>query len=423
MKKLKAFGTLVLVFMLSNVLSLVSFAAEPVEITFWHAMNGPHQEEITALVEKFNASQSEYKVVEQNQGDYATLQQSIIAAGVSGDLPTMSQLTASTVVDFKAQGLTINLDEYLTEENGFTKDLRGDIYEGFLKGVTFDNSLYALPFSKSVRIMFVNQDILEKVGVETPKTWAEVKALGEAMKKAGMKEQAMGFENGPSMELETMARQNGAQWISDDLKTVEVASDKAIEVLQFMNDLIKEDYARLAGEDKYMSGPFSQGATALYIGSSAGLSHVLPGVKESGMKMATAEIPVFGEGKPLTLFAGNDLGVFKSASKEQAAGAVKFMSFLLEADNTAEWAVKTGYLPITKSGVESKVWKDYIAEAPYMEAATKELEYGQSQTPYEGSSEVFTELNTAIENVFINGADAKEELTKIQDLVKSKLGL
>lgn len=423
MKKLKAFVTLVLVFMLSNVLSLVSFAAEPVEITFWHAMNGPHQEEITALVEKFNASQSEYKVVEQNQGDYATLQQSIIAAGVSGDLPTMAQLTASTVVDFKAQGLTINLDEYLTEENGFTKELRGDIYEGFLKGITFDNSLYALPFSKSVRIMFVNQDILEKVGVETPKTWAEVKALGEAMKKAGMKEQAMGFENGPSMELETMARQNGAQWISDDLKTVEVASDKAIEVLQFMNDLIKEDHARLAGEDKYMSGPFSQGATALYIGSSAGLSHVLPGVKESGMKMATAEIPVFGEGKPLTLFAGNDLGVFKSASKEQAAGAVKFMSFLLEADNTAEWAVKTGYLPITKSGVESKVWKDYIAEVPYMEAATKELEYGQSQTPYEGSSEVFTELNTAIENVFINGADAKEELTKIQDLIKSKLGL
>ena len=54
-------------------------------------MNGPHQEEITKLVAALNDSQEDYKVVEQNQGDYDTLQQSIMAAGASRDLPTFTQ--------------------------------------------------------------------------------------------------------------------------------------------------------------------------------------------------------------------------------------------------------------------------------------------------------------------------------------------
>ncbi|MBG9981782.1 ABC transporter substrate-binding protein [Aerococcaceae bacterium DSM 111020] len=400
-------------------------AQEPVEITFWHAMNGPHQEAISNLVDEFNASQSEYKVVEQNQGDYQSLQQSIIASGVSRDLPTMAQLTASSVVDYKDQGLTIPLDEHLTQENGFTDELKDSIYSGFKTGVTLDDQMYAVPFSKSVRLMFVNQDLLDQVEADIPTTWAEVEELGTKLDEAGLEEHAMGLENGPSMELETMARQNGAEWIAEDLSTVDVASETAVEPLQFLNDLIQNDHARLAGEDGFMSGPFSQGASALYIGSSAGLPHVLPGVEESGMNMVTAELPVYGEGDPLTLFAGNDLGIFNSASDEEIAGAVKFMAFLLEPDNTAQWAIDTGYLPITQAGVESDLWQEYLNtdEGAYMEAATKELEYGESQVPYVGSSEVFTELNLALERVFIEGTDPLEEMQGIEMLIKGHLGL
>src|SRR5699024_10438105 len=70
---------------------------EIVGITFWHAMNGPHQEVITNLTDEFNDSQDTYYVKEQNQGDYDTLNQSIIAGGASQTLPTMSQLTPGDV--------------------------------------------------------------------------------------------------------------------------------------------------------------------------------------------------------------------------------------------------------------------------------------------------------------------------------------
>lgn len=396
-------------------------AQEKVQVTFWHAMNGPHQEMLTKLVEEFNASQEGIEVVEQNQGDYSTLQQSIMASGVSGDLPTIAQLTASNTPDFMDQGLLLPLNDLLTPENGYTDELKEGVYETFLKGATFDDQIYALPFSKSVRLMFVNKTMLDEVDAEVPKTWDEVLALGEKLDEAGIEKPAMGLENELTMEYETMARQNGATWIADDLSQVDMSSEKAIEPLQFIKDLLANEHARTAGEDGYMSGPFAAGESALYIGSSAGLQYVLPGVEESGIELETAHIPVFGDGEELTLFAGNDLGVFSSASEEQQKAAVQFMSFLLE--NTDRWAIATGYLPVTKQGAESEEWTQYLEENPLVKAASEELEFGKTQAAYVGASEVYSEFKTALENIIINDADAATEMANIETLVKGFLGL
>lgn len=398
-------------------------AQEPVELTFWHAMNGPHQEMITTLVEEFNASQSDFVVVEQNQGDYNTLQQSIMASGAAGDLPTISQLSPSATPDFMDAGILLPLDNLLTEENNFGEDLYNDIFPGFVEGVTYNDEVYAIPFSKSVRLMFVNEDLLAEAGVETPTTWEEVEALGVALQEAGVDNPAIGLENSLSMEVETMARQNGATWVSQDLSEVEIASETAIEPIQFLKALIDNGYARTAGEDGFMSGPFSQGETALYIGSSAGLAYVLPGIEENNIAFSTTEIPVYGEGEPLTLFAGNDLGVFASATEEQQAGAVQFMSFLLQPENTARWAVATGYLPITQSGVDSETWQNYLVENEYVQAASDELAYGMSSPQYVGASEVFNTFETSLENIVLNDADIPAEMQALEDLVKGHLGL
>ena len=81
---------------------------EKVDLTFWHAMTGPQGDALTRLVNDFNKSQDKYTVVEQNQGDYNTLAQSVTAAAVSGDLPTMSQLTATDVVEYATTSVAVN---------------------------------------------------------------------------------------------------------------------------------------------------------------------------------------------------------------------------------------------------------------------------------------------------------------------------
>ena len=423
MKKIKVLVAALVALAVSSVFAPLASAQEKVQVTLWHAMNGPHQEMITELVEEFNASQDTVEVIEQNQGDYSTLQQSVMASAASGDLPTMTQLTSSNTPDYKEQGLLLALDGLMTEENGWTPELKDGIFPGFIDGVTYDGEIFAMPFSKSVRLMFVNEDLLAEVGAEVPTTWQEVLDLGVALDEAGIDTPAMGLENSISMELETMARQNGATWIASDLSEVEIASETATEPVQFIYDLIAAGHARTAGEDGFMSGPFSSGESALYIGSSAGLAYVLPGVEESGITLGTAEIPVFGEGEPLTLFAGNDLGVFSTATEEEQAGAAQFLAFLLDAENTARWAAATGYLPITTQGTESDTWTTYLEENPLVEAASAELAYGLSQPGYVGASEVFSELEMAIERILLSDSDIAMEFQTIEDLVKGHLGL
>ena len=48
----------------------------------------------------------------------------------------------------------------------------------------------------------------------------------------------------------------------------------------------------MAGEDKYMSGPFAAGGSAIYIGSSAGLPYVVKGVQESGINIEQLDSPI-----------------------------------------------------------------------------------------------------------------------------------
>ncbi|MBM6615990.1 ABC transporter substrate-binding protein [Desemzia sp. RIT804] len=397
-----------------------SSSGEATEIAFWHAMNGPHQETITKLTNAFNESQDQYVVEEQNQGDYNTLQQKIMASGVSGDLPTMAQLTPGDVPDLAENNLLVPLTDMLVSDSGFTQEAMDDIYEGFLSSSTYNEELYAMPFSKSTRVMYFNQDILDEYGVEVPTTWEEVEALGEQMVAAGDDAVALGLENSYEMEYETMARQNDAEFINGETMTTDIGGEESVEALTFLMDLIDQGYARTAGEDGFFSGPFGRGESALYIGSSAGLAHVAPVAEENGINWSTAELPAYNDTQ-LTLFAGNDLGVFSSATEEEQQAAVAFMAFLLEPENTATWAIETGYVPIRRSALEVEEYKTYLEENPRAQAANLELEYGMSSPSFVGSGEYRNNLLETLDSVLVNDADIQESLSQLEESTQAIL--
>src|SRR5699024_4417417 len=134
------------------------------------------------------------------------------------------------------------LDTILEGEDGFTTDQLDSVYEGFLQSSVYDNQMYAVPFSKSTRVMYYNQDLLDEYEVEVPETWDEVIALGEQMVAADDEAVAMGLENSYEMEFETMARQNGSPFITEDLE-VEIDSPESVEMLEFIMEMIDEGYA------------------------------------------------------------------------------------------------------------------------------------------------------------------------------------
>jgi multiple sugar transport system substrate-binding protein len=366
---------------------------------------------LTELTDRFNESQDQYYVHEEGQGGYGDLNQAFTNAAVAGELPTMSQLTPTDVPELATNDLLVPLTDEFLLENGFSEEALEDIYPGFLESSTFEDTMYAMPFSKSTRLMFYNQGILDEYGVEVPTTWDEVVALGEMMVENGDDRHALGLEEGFSMEVETLARQNGSNWV-DDQGTVELNTPETTEAFEFFGMLLEENYARTAGEDGYMSGPFGRGEAALYIGSSAGIAHVIPVAED--IEWGTTVVPTWND-QQLTLFAGNDLGLFSSASEEEQEAFVAYMNFLLEPENTAFWASRTGYVPLRESALESEEWTTLVEEEPIYEAPTLMLEDGMTSPTFEGYGTFRNAVLDTMDNIYTAGNDVNEELDQLQE--------
>ncbi|WP_261807322.1 ABC transporter substrate-binding protein [Lapidilactobacillus luobeiensis] len=383
----------------------------PVKITFWHGMNGPYQKALNEIISDFNKSQSDYKVVGTSQGGYTQLQQKIMASAKSNTLPVISQTTYTTVPDYTENGLIEPLDNYMLKgDNKLSDSDLKDIYSSFLSSSKYDGKYYSIPFSKSVRVLYYNQDILDKYNIAKPKTWDDIAKAGETLK--GDKIYGMGFDKSWDMEFEGLARQAGNPLVAKGPKANLNTTD-TLKAANFIMDMVKAGTAKTAGEDMYWTQAFTQGKSAFYAGSSAGVTQMVAQAPKT-LNWGTMPLPEYN-GKKATEIAGNDIVMFKSASADQKKGAWAFMKFLMSTEETAKWARSTGYVPLRESATKDADFKKYLEEKPYNKAAVESLPDGFQSTAFKGFSEYRTKLLEAVDAMLTKNEDVKKALDNLQD--------
>ena len=67
---------------------------------------------------------------------------------------------------------------------------------------------------------------------------------------------------------------------------------------------------------------------------------------------------------------GTNIAMFDAASEEEKAAAAKFVKWLTNAENTVYFAIKTGYLPVTYSGLSSQEYQDFLEANPTQPSLT-----------------------------------------------------
>lgn len=354
---------------------------EKANIVFWHAMNGAHEETLTELTKKFMEENPDVKVELQNQTGYRELQQKITATTTSPkDLPTITQAYPDWMLNPIKDGL-------VNELTSFTKTVEDyeDIVEGFRKGTEINGKVYSMPFNKSTEVLFYNEDIFKELGLEVPKNLDELVKVSKVIKeKKGIP--AIGIDS-LSNYYTTFLKAQGVEFDNKFDPTSE-ASKKAV---QFYLDGVKEGYFRIAGTDKYLSGPFGNQQVAMYIGSNAGESYVVKGTK--GKFTAKAAKSPFSP----TIQQGTDLYVFESASDAQKKAAYAYMKFLTKKENQILWAQKTGYIPARNSAINSDEYKNSKSLiAPILSDVTKNL-YTNPVLP--GANQAYREAGTVLETI------------------------
>ena len=161
---------------------IVTEIKNPVEITFWHAMNGDQEKSLQGLVDNFQKENPNIKVILQNQSSYPDLQQKITATTASPkDLPTMTQAYPDWLLNAIDENLVLDLKPYIENET-LKFDNYDDIVKGFREASTLDGKIYGIPFNKSTEVLWYNKTLFDKLNLKVPKTYEEFKDVAEDIK-------------------------------------------------------------------------------------------------------------------------------------------------------------------------------------------------------------------------------------------------
>lgn len=386
---------------------IVTEIKEPVEITFWHAMNGDLEKSLTSLTEKFMAENPNIKVTLQNQSSYKDLQQKITATVASPkDLPTMTQAYPDWMFNPIKDNLVTDLTPYIENET-LKFDNYEDILASFREAAKIDGKIYGMPFNKSTEVLWYNKTLLDELGLKAPTTYEELAQVSKTIKeKKGIA--GAGFDS-LNTYYTTFLKTEGKTFDSN----FDVTDEASAKAVNYYLEGVKEGYFRIAGTDNYLSGPFGNGAVAMYVGSNAGENFVKQGVGDK-FEVAAAPYPTSA-----SLQQGTDLYVFSSATAEQKTAAYMFLKFLTTKENQITWASQTGYMPVRQSAIDSEEYKKSGSLiAPILSDATKNL---YTNPVVSGADAAYREAGTVMESVLAepNKADVTKALEGFKTTLKS----
>ena len=377
---------------------IVTEITEPVEITFWHAMNGDLEKTLQNLTDKFMESNKNITVTLQNQSSYPDLQQKITATTASPkDLPTLTQAYPHWMVNAVQDELLVDLKPYIENETiGDTN--YNNILEGFRKGSEIDGKVYGMPFNKSTEVIWYNKTLFDELGLEVPTTFEEFAQVSKTItEKKGIV--GAGFDSLNNFYT-TYLKNKGVDFNSE----TDVTSAESVEAANYYLDGVKEGYFRIAGTDNYLSGPFAAEQLGMYVGSNAGESFVKQGV-DGKFEIGVAAYPAES-----VMQQGTDLYMFSNATPEQRTAAFEFLKFLTSTENQVTWGVETGYIPATQDAITTE---DYTNSgslvAPILSDATSKNLFINKVA--QGVDSAYNEAKVVMEDILSDkNSDVKAKL-------------
>ena len=383
---------------------IVTEITEPVEITFWHAMNGDLEKSLQSLSDEFTKQNPNIKVTLQNQSSYQDLQQKITATVASPkDLPTITQAYPDWMFNPIKENLVTDLTPYIENET-LKFDNYEDILPSFREAAKIDGKIYGMPFNKSTEVLWYNKTLFNELNLQVPTTYEELVNVSKTIKeKKGIV--GAGFD-ALNTYYTTFVKAEGESFDSK----FDVTSDASVKAVNYYLDGVKEGYFRIAGTDKYLSGPFANETIGMYVGSNAGENFIKQGVGDK-FEIGVAPYPT-----STALQQGTDLYVFSNGTPEQKTAAYEFLKFLTTKENQIKWAEETGYIPVRKSAIESEEYKNSgRLIAPILSKATENL---YTNPILSGADAAYREAGTVMESIL---SDTKIDVTKRLEEFKTTL--
>ena len=368
--------------LISIVLTLLcETAAAQQEIRFWHAMGGALGGELNALVQRFNDSQKDFRVVAEHKGSYEDVMLGSLAAQFGGDGPHLVQVYEVGTAHMMAVKSLVRPVAQLLAENGErieTKSFVPAVAGYFSDGA---GQLLALPFNISTPILFYNKDAFRKAKLDPekpPGTWYEMpKAMG-ALLDAGFDcvyttvwPAWVQIENMSTWHNQDFAtRENGLGGL--DAKLI-FNTHLMVRHVSMLSSWARSGYFTYSGRRIEGERRFEKGECAMVTAASSSYADLRSAAK---FDFGVAQLPHYDDvrGAPHhSMIGGAGLWVLAGKKNADYRGVAKFLAWLARAEIQAEWHQRTGYVPVTRAAYELTAKKGFYREHPGHEIAIRQL--------------------------------------------------
>jgi multiple sugar transport system substrate-binding protein len=231
-------------------------------------------------------------------------------------------------------------------------NVSGDMLQKFADFGKVDGTAYGIPFVSSARALFYNKDLFTKAGItDPPKTWDELKADAEKLKKAGVSQPfglPLGQEEAQAESFLWMLG-NGGSYTDASGKWV-INSPQNIETFNYLKGLVNAGLTTPnpgTKDRKTVWEDFGAGK----VGMTNGGPMSIPIFDAAGLKnYGIAPIP--GKTGPLDTTLGVMDWIMAFNKNGHAAEIKKFMDFFYTGDAAQKISELYKLLPVTNGGIQ-----------------------------------------------------------------------
>jgi multiple sugar transport system substrate-binding protein len=347
-RRTRNFVTVLLVALLvitGSMISSVASAQDSVKLTMaaWDVATTPYWQ---AVIDAYEAANPNVKVelVDLASADYQDTMNIRLSGGDKTDIITVKDIPGYAAMLTRNQ--IIPLNDYIAADS-----LDLSVYSGAAEELTYEGSIYALPFRSDIWILYYNKDIFDAAGLAYPTndiTWGEFDSLARQLTSGSGADKIYGAHFHvwrSTVELGT---------VQDGLHTV-IAEDYSFMapmydmVTKMQKDGIIMDYGELRAGNIHYSGPFENGQVAMlpmgswFIGTLIAVHN--EGTFDYNWGVASYPHP---DGVPAGTTAGTLTSLAINAKSENKDAAWDFIKFY-SGEEGAKVLAATGNLPAVRT--------------------------------------------------------------------------
>ena len=430
--------------------------ASKCDITVWHIFSDHRGDWLNDAAARFNELYPQYNIIPEVPGDYTAILDGYTLAQEQGNPPEIAlifdaglQFAADSGFFKYADDIIAGREEILGQSVNFA-DIVGPVTSYY----TVDGRWASVAWNTSTAISYANMDILKSVGIaEIPTTWNELIAACEALQP---KVDAGELEGCASWPLDNWFTE---QWLAqmnqylvnnengraDRATELLLTTDEFLSAAAFYREMFEKGYYVYTGTRRDWTGSgnlFNSEQVAFSLSSSADARNKVEAAKTADFELATGKLIRNDDYE----YNGNIIGgatmwITAGLEPEVEDGAMAFLLFINNTENSASFHTASGYIPIRNSSVEllqnlragnNVFWDvdnktrtdvdatDWFAENPNFLTASVQLSESTVNNASAGAKfgtfrETRDLIETGIEDIMVNGKDATTVLTAVKE--------